>query len=597
VKRNGYVRTKLSALLTNAVLTVALILPMGSAAAYTVTHHGNQPITKKTGYPHVPGRILIEFKQSPAESFWEALGSRYGLAREKRLDTFRSLREIAQEVRTASGAKVSLGESCYTATLPNTDDAFMDVVLADLESQQELILNAQPDYIYEACQSSGSNVQPNDPLFSSLIHGLVRGGWALEWAHFPGAWRWGTSGATIAILDGRADTNHPDLRVDPRSQDFVQDGDFSVSDHGTSVAGIAGAVGNNSVGSTGGTWNASLVCERVVNSTNLVSTSVALASLNHLATLPDVRVVNMSWGGPAAGDSLLHDSIRAMRARGVVFVASAGNDGNNIDTQPFYPAAWPEVIPVAMSGYQQNTLDPRSNWGRNCIAAPGGGFILTTKPGGGYDFFSGTSAAAPFVSAAASLLFSQGYSADEVEWRLRNGVDKPASLSQVAGALNVEASFLLTAPALSAAFSQASYTGSEGDSVGISVGVSNATARTFIEFGDGTTASITGSFNGSHVYPYGQFVAKATVTAGASSITVTSMVTITDKLEYKIKLKSNGKAKVSATSSRFDAVLTLTINGMVVIPDEPGYWVAKKVARPATFVIISSKGARVVVNK
>lgn len=433
MKRNGCVIKKLSTLLTAAVLAAALILPLGSAASYTVAHQGNQSIPKKTSYPHVPGRLLIEFQHAPDEGFWERLGKSYGLVREKRLDTFRSLGEIAREVRAASDAKVTLGESCYAATLPNTNDSFMEAVLADLESQKGMALNAQPDYIYEACQVSGSNVQPNDPLFNSLIHGLFRGGWALEWAHFPGAWRFGTSGATIAILGGRADTSHPDLRVDPRSQDCVLDGDPAPTDHGTSVAGIAGELGNNNTGHCGGVWNAPLICDRVINNAGQGNTSWAVSALNHLSTLPDVRVVNMSWGGPAAGDSLLHDSIRAMRARGIVFVAAAGNDGNNIDTTPFYPAAWSEVIPVAMSNYQQNTLVPRSNWGRNCIAAPGGGAILTTKPGGGYDFSSGTSAAAPFVSAAASLLFAQGYSASEVEWRLRNGVDKPASLSNIVG--------------------------------------------------------------------------------------------------------------------------------------------------------------------
>ena len=594
MKRNRCVMKKLSALLTAAVLAATLISPVRDAASYASVPQGNQT-TKKTSYAHVPGRILIEFKQSPDESFWEGLGSRYGLVQEQRLDTFRPMGEIAQEVRAASDVEVSLGESCYAVTLPNTDDAFLEVVLADLENQEGLVLSAQPDYLYEACQSS--NVQPNDPLFTSMIHGLVRGGWALEWAHFPGAWRWGTRGATIAILDGRADTNHPDLRVDPRSQDFVQDGDPAPTDHGTSVAGIAGESGNNGIGGTGGTWSASLVCESLMNAANLISTSAAVASLNHLATLPDVRVVNMSWGGSAAGDSLLHDSIRAMRARGVVFVAGAGNDGNNINTQPFYPAAWPEVIPVAMSGYQQNTLDPRSNWGRNCIAAPGGGFVLTTKPGGGYDFFSGTSAAAPFVSAAASLLFAQGYSADEVEWRLRNGVDKPASLSQIAGALNVEASFMLAKPPISASFDQPFYLGSEGTPISISIGVSDPTAQTFIEFGDGTTASVTGSFSGTHVYPFGQYIAKVTATANGSTVTTTSSVTITDRLTFTIKLKGNGKAKVSASSSQPTAVLSLTINGVAAEAKEPGYWVKKGVQRPAVFVITSNKGAQVVVNK
>jgi len=593
VRRNICV-VKLSALLTAAVLAVALMFPLRDTASYTVASQSDQA-AKRTSYPHIPGRILIAFKQAPDERFWRAFGSRYRLVQQRRLDTFRPMSEIAQDMRIASNADAPLGDSCYTAMLPDQTDAFMEAVLADLESQEELVLKAQPDYIYQACQSP--TVQPNDPLFNSMIHGIVRGGWALEWAHFPGAWRWGTSGATIAVLDGRADTSHPDLRIDPRSQDCVQDGDLSVSEHGTSVAGIAGESGNNGTGGCGGVWSAPLVCDRVLNSDNWVTTSAALASLNHLATLPDVRVVNMSWGGPAAGDSLLHDAIRAMRVRGLIFVASAGNEATNIDTTPFYPASWPEVIPVAMSGYLTNDLAPQSNWGRNCIAAPGGGFILTTKPNGGYDFFNGTSAAAPFVAAAASLLFSQGYSASEVEWRLKNGVNKPASLSHIAGELNVENSFMLTAPALNAAFDQGSYNGSEGNPVSISVGVSDASARTVIEFGDGATTSVTGSFSGSHVYPYGQFVVKATATAGASNVTVTSTVTVTDRLDFKIKLKSGGKAKVSASSTQPDAVLTLTINGVLVSENEPGFWVKKKVSKPAQFIITSDKGAQVVVNK
>jgi subtilase family protein len=597
VKSNSRAVKNLATLLAAVVFATAFVLPMSTTASYVGVHQGNQA-TRTSAHPHAAGRVLIEFRQSPSESFWKALENRYGLVRGQRLDTFRSLREIAQELRAVSSdADISFGESCYAANLPNQSDALMEAVIVDLESQSEFVLKAQPDYIYEACQSSGSNVQPNDPLFSSMIHGIVRGGWALEWAHFPGAWRWGTSGATIAVLDGRADASHPDLQVDPRSQDCVLDGDPSVSDHGTSVAGIAGESGNNNTGGCGGAWNASLVCERVMNSANFVTTSAAVRSLNHLSTLPDVRVINMSWGGPAAGDSLLHDAIRAMRIRGVLFVGSAGNEGNNIDTTPVYPASWPEVIPVAMSDYLSNNLAPLSNWGRNCIGAPGGGFILTTKPNGGYDFFSGTSAAAPFVSAAASLLFSQGYSADEVEWRLKNSLEKPASLSQIAGEMNVEAAFMLQKPPLALSFDRTSYSGGEGDPINISIGVSDPTAQTVVDFGDGIRTTVTGSFNSNHAYPYGQYTARATATAAGLSMTVTASVVVIDKLDYHVKLKGNGKAVVSASSSQPTAQLILTINGVRIEPRDVGYWVKKGVSSPVVFVITSDKGSQAVVNK
>lgn len=156
---------------------------------------------------------------------------------------------------------------------------------------------------------------------------------------------------------------------------------------------------------------------------------------------------------------------------------------------------------------------------------------------------------------------------------------------------------MLTLPPLSAAFDQPSYTGSEGSPVSISIGVSDATAQTLVEFGDGATTTVTGSFNGIHTYAFGQYVAKATVSANGFSVTVTSAVNITDRLDYSIKLKGNGKAKVSASSSQPSAVLSLTINGVAVEPAEPGYWVKKGVQRPAVFVITSNKGAQVMVNK
>ena len=112
------------------------------------------------------------------------------------------------------------------------------------------------------------------------------------------------------------------------------------------------------------------------------------------------RVVNMSLGGPGTTQTLA-DAVRYAAGRGVVLVASAGNEGT---TTPNYPAAYPEVLSVAATTPAKTlyAFSNRGDWVR--LAAPG--CNPASFPAGAYMLFCGTSSSAPLVSGVAALALS-----------------------------------------------------------------------------------------------------------------------------------------------------------------------------------------------
>ena len=125
----------------------------------------------------------------------------------------------------------------------------------------------------------------------------------------------------------------------------------------------------------------------------------------------------------------------AIRNSTMLFVVSAGNSGVlgvNIDKKPLYPAAFdlPNVITVANLAYN-GELNWHSDYGPNCVdlAAPGT-CIYTTTLGNKYTFATGTSLAAPMVTATAALLYAydDSLSAAEVKQIIMDSVDKRDAL-------------------------------------------------------------------------------------------------------------------------------------------------------------------------
>ncbi|HEY6060834.1 MAG TPA: S8 family serine peptidase, partial [Gemmatimonadales bacterium] len=211
--------------------------------------------------------------------------------------------------------------------------------------------------------------------------------------------------------------------------------------HGLHVAGTIGAVGNDGVGVTGVNWTVRIRPVRVLGVSGAGSFYDIAQGILYAAGLPAddggggtvtapsaARVVNLSLGGPS-GSTTLHNAVIAATNAGALVVASAGNDAN---TSPLYPAAYPEALSVSAVG-PDGLLATYSSYGSTVdIAAPGGDFadggasftvlssawnFVTGTPI--YDAWDGTSMAAPHVTGVAALLLAQNPSLTVAQLRAR----------------------------------------------------------------------------------------------------------------------------------------------------------------------------------
>lgn len=137
-------------------------------------------------------------------------------------------------------------------------------------------------------------------------------------------------------------------------------------------------------------------------------TTVTLATEIESAVNDNVDVINMSLGDYIEKESV-KKAVKAAIDKGIVVVASAGNDG--VDAYNHYPSNYPDVISVAALNssnkpWSNTSNGKKTNYGNSIDISAPGSLIKTTVPGGGYETDGGTSMAAPFVSSAAAILKS-----------------------------------------------------------------------------------------------------------------------------------------------------------------------------------------------
>jgi len=307
---------------------------------------------------------------------------------------------------------------------------------------------AEPNYIYQA------SIIPSDTYFSNQ--------WYLQKIKAVQAWNTvrESPNIIIAILDSGVQIDHPDLKsniwinkkeivgnnVDDDKNGFIDDvngWDFvnSVADpapkfkagftedgilHGTIVAGIAAASGNNAAGISGVTWRTQIMPLKVLDDTGAGNTLQVVKAIDY-AVSNGADIINLSFVGEGYSKSL-DDAIKRAYDKGVIIVAAGGNElgqgeGNNLDLQPMYPVCHDgtngenRVIGVAAT----DTIDqkaPFSGYGSKCIdiASPGISVFSTVvysptnyigdKPFNNYydGYWSGTSVAVPMVSGAIALI-------------------------------------------------------------------------------------------------------------------------------------------------------------------------------------------------
>ncbi len=267
------------------------------------------------------------------------------------------------------------------------------------------------------------------------------------------------NGITVAVIDSGINSSHPDLQsnlwinpfesidsVDNDGNGLVDDingwnfidEDNQLSDglgHGTNASGLIAAVANTK-GIIGIASQSKVMTLKVLNSVGNGSTSDVVQAINY-AVAKGAKVISMSFGGAGASTTAVTQACANAVTQGVVLVAAAGNNNQDIDGSNFGPANLPTVIAVGSIDSQGNKASFSNTGNKLELVAPGL-FLLSTRAGSnneaaqdlladgsvlpdGYIIRSGTSFSTPMVAAAAALIFEQNpnFTVNDVRIRLQ----------------------------------------------------------------------------------------------------------------------------------------------------------------------------------
>jgi subtilisin family serine protease len=359
--------------------------------------------------PYVPEDVLVQFKvDEPLSTIQTTIASLGGAETDQ-------IKQISlRKIRVPRGQEQEIVKDLLR--LPNIESAELNYIISG---------HSRP-------------LNPNDPYYAESQWNMTR-----ILANYAWGITTGTESIRVAVIDSGIDLSHPDLGANIVSGYNVIDPTLSPNDdhgHGTHVAGLIAAIGNNNLGIAGSAWNVKLVPVKALDSTNrgtlfnLAKAIVWAADSNG----GNAKILNNSWGSIYSSFGLI-DAVRYAQDQGALLVASAGNcadpnsfllNGCTVVNQPSYPAALDGVMAVAATGYD-GTYDvhPKySNYGSYIsVSAPGGigaltyhnsqDWILSTFardvscplfkcPSSGYAYDVGTSMAAPHVSGLAALIWT-----------------------------------------------------------------------------------------------------------------------------------------------------------------------------------------------
>lgn len=245
--------------------------------------------------------------------------------------------------------------------------------------------------------------RPDDPHLDKQGH-LSLIGADRAWSLAPGM----ATDLTIAVVDTGIDLDHPDLKdnlVD--GINLISPGQPPEDDngHGTRVAGVLAAVGNNGIGTAGVLWKAKIMPVKALDSSGYGDEEM-LGEAIVRAVDAGAKIIVLSVGLYRYSPYML-DVVRYAEEKDVLLVAASGNDGvlHGGKAAVKYPAAYPTVFAVAGVA-SDGSPEPRSNAGPE-IDIAAAWEVYTTSRGGGYRKEEGTSMAAPQVAAAAALVWSR----------------------------------------------------------------------------------------------------------------------------------------------------------------------------------------------
>lgn len=382
----------------------------------------------KTDYEMVPNELIVKFKDDvSAEAQNAALVKINGKVKEK----------------IHTNAMKDKGDKQGVLLVSTPLQAFDAIAKAKGLAE---VLYAEPNYIYQHTATS------NDPYYTNgSLWGMY--GDATSPANQYGsqageAWAAGHTGLNtvyIGIIDEGYMYTHEDLAanagtnpgeiagngIDDDGNGYVDDVygwdfdgnnntvfDGTSDDHGTHVAGTIGGVGGNSKGVAGVCWTVKLMNAKFLGKRG-GTTANAIKAVDYFTDLKtrhglNLVATNNSWGGGGFSQAL-QDAIGRANLAGILFIAAAGNDGLDTETNTSYPSGYPNDNIIAVASIASNgTLSSFSNYAATKVdlGAPGSSIYSTLpksskgKIVSGYGSYSGTSMATPHVTGAAALYAS-----------------------------------------------------------------------------------------------------------------------------------------------------------------------------------------------
>lgn len=370
--------------------------------------------------------------------------------------------------------KKTLGTDGTNLVLERMDQNLRQAVQSDhpeVERGQalgEVLKTLKQSGLFEYVEPDGIMSTQAEPTDSAFAEGLLWGlkntgaGGGLAGADIDAVRAWDITTGSTDVIVGVIDTGVRYTHQDLKTQMWVNpgeipgngkddDGDGVVDDvygfngvedsgdpmddngHGTHVAGTIGASANDAGGHVGVAWKVRIMALKFLSSGGGGSTSDAVECIDY-AVKHGARILSNSWGGGGYSQSLA-DAVSRAEAKGVLFVAAAGNSSLDTDLSPNYPSTLPNQNIVAVAAVDSADAKASfSNYGATTVhlGAPGVAIHSTWYESDSYyNQISGTSMATPHVSGVAALLLAKYPNATwpELKRRLLQGAVKIPSLN------------------------------------------------------------------------------------------------------------------------------------------------------------------------
>lgn len=290
---------------------------------------------------------------------------------------------------SAEANRIAAQSDAYSVQIKSSDRP-ADVVARWMRDPS--VAYIEPNTVYQW------QIEPNDTLYDQQS-------WA-KTDDLPGAWSIATGqpSTIVAVLDSGVRADHPDLtgKVLPGYDFFNNDSDPTDDvGHGTAVAGIVAARGNDGVGIAGVAWNVDILPVKVGNADGAPVSFIAQGI--YYAVDHGASVINLSLGS-SSPSATLEASINYAYSHNVAVVAASGNSPD----QASFPASYADTISVGAANNAGNDVASfSSRISRVDLSAPGVDIVTTywdATHGNNWAVVSGTSFATPMVAGTAALL-------------------------------------------------------------------------------------------------------------------------------------------------------------------------------------------------